>query len=75
MTSVLLEGGSQVNASALAQQTVDKLVLFYAPIFLGAAAVPLVSGNDEWRWPVTRTSSRQFGRDVRIESYIRDPWA
>jgi diaminohydroxyphosphoribosylaminopyrimidine deaminase/5-amino-6-(5-phosphoribosylamino)uracil reductase len=75
ITSALLEGGSQVNASALGNQLVDKLVLYYAPILLGGAGVPLVNSVDEWKWPLTHTSVRQSGRDVRIESYLRDPWA
>jgi diaminohydroxyphosphoribosylaminopyrimidine deaminase/5-amino-6-(5-phosphoribosylamino)uracil reductase len=75
MNSVLLEAGSQVNASAFAQQLVDKLVLFYAPILLGAAAVPLTHGIEQWKWPTTQPSIQQFGRDFRIEAYLRDPWA
>ncbi len=75
MTSALLEAGSQVNASALGQQLVDKLVLFYAPLILGAAGVPMVSSIDEWKQPITRTSIERFGKDFRIEGYLHDPWA
>jgi diaminohydroxyphosphoribosylaminopyrimidine deaminase/5-amino-6-(5-phosphoribosylamino)uracil reductase len=75
MNSVLLEAGSQVNASALGQQLVDKLVLFYAPILLGAGAVPLINSVEQWKWPITQTSIRQFGRDFRVEACLRDPWA
>jgi diaminohydroxyphosphoribosylaminopyrimidine deaminase / 5-amino-6-(5-phosphoribosylamino)uracil reductase len=75
MNSVLLEAGSQVNASALGQQLVDKLVLFYAPILLGAAAVPLINSVEQWKWPITQTSVQPVGRDFRIEGYLRDPWA
>jgi diaminohydroxyphosphoribosylaminopyrimidine deaminase / 5-amino-6-(5-phosphoribosylamino)uracil reductase len=74
MTSALLEAGSQVNASALGQQLVDKLVLFYAPIILGAAGVPMVSSIEEWKRPVMRSTIQRFGRDVRIEGYLHDPW-
>ncbi len=75
IANALIEGGSQVNAVALGQNLVDKLVLYYAPIFLGSTAVPLLGSLEEWKWPVTRTTVQQFGRDVRIESYLRDPWA
>jgi diaminohydroxyphosphoribosylaminopyrimidine deaminase/5-amino-6-(5-phosphoribosylamino)uracil reductase len=75
IANALIEGGSQVNAVALGQNLVDKLVLYYAPIFLGTVAVPLLGSLEEWKWPVTRTTVQQFGRDVRIESYLRDPWA
>lgn len=75
ITSAMLEAGSQVNASALGQQLVDKLVLFYAPLMLGAAGVPLVSSIEEWKRPLTQTSIQRFGRDFRIEGYLHDPWA
>ena len=75
MTSALLEAGSQVNASALGQQLVDKLVLFYAPLMLGAAGVPMVSSIEEWKRPLTHTSIQRFGRDFRIDGYLHDPWA
>jgi diaminohydroxyphosphoribosylaminopyrimidine deaminase / 5-amino-6-(5-phosphoribosylamino)uracil reductase len=75
ITSALLEGGSQVNASALGHHLVDKLVLFYAPIFLGVTAVPLTSSIEPWKRPMMRSSIQQFGRDFRFESYLRDPWA
>jgi diaminohydroxyphosphoribosylaminopyrimidine deaminase / 5-amino-6-(5-phosphoribosylamino)uracil reductase len=75
MTSALLEAGSQVNASAMGQELVDKLVLFYAPLMLGAAGVPMVSSIEEWKRPLIRTSVQRFGRDFRIDGYLHDPWA
>ena len=75
ITSALLEAGSQLNATALAQQSVDKLSLFYAPIMLGSVGVPLVSSIESWKWPLTQLSVQQFGQDFRIEGYLRDPWA
>jgi diaminohydroxyphosphoribosylaminopyrimidine deaminase / 5-amino-6-(5-phosphoribosylamino)uracil reductase len=75
ITSALLEAGSQLNATALGQQSVDKLALFYAPIMLGSVGVPLVSSIESWKWPLTQLSVQQFGQDFRIEGYLRDPWA
>lgn len=75
ITSALLEAGSQLNATALGQQAVDKLSLFYAPIMLGSVGVPLVSSIESWKWPLTQLSVQQFGQDFRIEGYLRDPWA
>ncbi len=43
ITNVLLEGGAEVYTTALNQGLVDKLMLFYAPTFLGQAAVPMLS--------------------------------
>lgn len=75
MTRVLLEAGSQVSSSALAQQVVDKLSLFYAPIFLGARGVPLISDVEGLQPPMDRVTFEQIGRDFRFEAYLRDPWA
>jgi diaminohydroxyphosphoribosylaminopyrimidine deaminase/5-amino-6-(5-phosphoribosylamino)uracil reductase len=75
MNSALLEAGSQMTATALGQQLVDRLVLYYAPILLGTAAVPLSNSIEPWQWPIAQTSVQQFGRDVRIEACLRDPWA
>jgi diaminohydroxyphosphoribosylaminopyrimidine deaminase / 5-amino-6-(5-phosphoribosylamino)uracil reductase len=39
---VVLEAGAELNASALAMDIVDKLVLFYAPRIMGTGGVPFV---------------------------------
>lgn len=74
ITSAMLEAGSQVNATALSQQLVDKLTLFYAPIFLGPSGVPLTNNAELLKPVLTRTSAQQVGRDFRISGYLRDPW-
>lgn len=78
--SALLESGSQLNASALAGSHlagshVDKLTLFYAPILLGAAAVPFVEPPGALPLRPLRTTLAQFGPDIRFEAWLRDPWA
>jgi diaminohydroxyphosphoribosylaminopyrimidine deaminase / 5-amino-6-(5-phosphoribosylamino)uracil reductase len=75
MISALLEAGSQLNASALGQQAVDKVDLIYAPMFLGAAGVPLFTGVESSRPQWARLSAKQIGLDVWVEGYLRDPWA
>lgn len=72
ITSVMLEGGSHLNTSALAGFA-DKLSLFYAPLLLGAHAVPLFQ-SDAMRMNPIRTRNRSFGPDVLIESWLRDAW-
>lgn len=74
MTRVLLESGSQVTSSALTQQVVDKLCLFYAPTFLGARGVPLVKDLEGFEPQMDRIMLEQMGRDFRFEAYLRDPW-
>lgn len=44
-TSLVLEGGAEVHTTALKQGLVDKLMLFYAPKFLGQTAVPMVGST------------------------------
>ena len=74
ITSAMVEAGSQVNATALTQQLVDKLTLFYAPLFLGTNGVPLVNNIETLKASLTRVSTQQVGRDFRISGYLRDPW-
>jgi diaminohydroxyphosphoribosylaminopyrimidine deaminase/5-amino-6-(5-phosphoribosylamino)uracil reductase len=73
--NVLVEAGARVNRSALVGDFVDRLMLFYAPIFLGPGGVPLLAGDGEARWP--RLSSyrvEQCGQDFSVESLVRNPW-
>ncbi len=79
ITSAMLEAGSQLNASAIAHDTlpgnVDKLTLFYAPVFLGASAVPLLDTAHSIPLRPIRTTLCHFGPDVRLEAWLRDPWS
>jgi diaminohydroxyphosphoribosylaminopyrimidine deaminase/5-amino-6-(5-phosphoribosylamino)uracil reductase len=74
ITSAMIEGGSQLASSALGHQTVDKLSLFYAPMFLGAAGVPLLNSIESSRPEWARVSVEQLGQDFWFEGYLRDPW-
>jgi diaminohydroxyphosphoribosylaminopyrimidine deaminase/5-amino-6-(5-phosphoribosylamino)uracil reductase len=74
ITSVLIEGGSRVAASALSGGIVDKLLLFYAPKILGGDdGIPIFKGigpdlmkdcknlhNVAWHF---------FGNDFMVEAY------
>ena len=73
--SAMIEAGSQMITSALKLEAVDKLTLFYAPMFLGAAGVPLLNRVEASRPAWTRVSTEQLGRDIWFEGYFRDPWA
>jgi diaminohydroxyphosphoribosylaminopyrimidine deaminase/5-amino-6-(5-phosphoribosylamino)uracil reductase len=74
ITSAMLEGGAKLNATALSGYA-DKLSLFYAPIFLGPAAVPFVEAFETINIQAIRTRQRAFGRDRQLETWLRDPWA
>jgi diaminohydroxyphosphoribosylaminopyrimidine deaminase/5-amino-6-(5-phosphoribosylamino)uracil reductase len=73
VTSLLIEGGAQVHTAALNQGLVDNLVLFYAPTFLGDAAVPMLGVINE-RPRIQQYSLKTFGKDFALEAYLRDPW-
>lgn len=77
MISVMLEGGSQINASALAAQIVDKLFLFYAPVLYGDAASPVVRSLDANTYFSTRLGNyrlHELGEDFGVEGYLHNPW-
>lgn len=77
ITSVLLEGGSQLNGSALRQHLIDKVTLFYAPIELGPDALPFAQGIASpylLQQDLQRPTSLQFGQDACITGYLCDPW-
>jgi diaminohydroxyphosphoribosylaminopyrimidine deaminase/5-amino-6-(5-phosphoribosylamino)uracil reductase len=72
ITSAMLEAGSQLNTAAL--QFADKLTLFYAPIFLGPTAVPLLETARPIHLQPIRTTVKKIGPDFRLEAWLRDPW-
>jgi diaminohydroxyphosphoribosylaminopyrimidine deaminase/5-amino-6-(5-phosphoribosylamino)uracil reductase len=69
--SLLLEGGPTLAASFLADDLVDKVLLFVAPL-VGGAGRPLWG---ELPAPValSRLSARPLGEDVLLEGYIHEP--
>ena len=75
MTSAMIEAGCQVMSSAVAVQAIDKVSLFYAPVFLGAAGVPMLSNIELTRPQWVSVSTEQLGEDFWFKGYLRDPWA
>ena len=75
ITSVLIEGGSHLNRSALVSDVVDKVCLFQAPRFLGPDAVPMLSGKHAASLPrLRRYRVERIDEDTLIEGYVHDPW-
>jgi diaminohydroxyphosphoribosylaminopyrimidine deaminase / 5-amino-6-(5-phosphoribosylamino)uracil reductase len=78
ITSVMIEGGSTLNATALSSSVVDKVFLYYAPkIMASAGAVPLASGDGfrpDHLLQLTHLHLHRFGEDFAIEGYLRDPY-
>jgi diaminohydroxyphosphoribosylaminopyrimidine deaminase / 5-amino-6-(5-phosphoribosylamino)uracil reductase len=76
ITSLMIEGGSHVNAEALASGEVDKVFLYYAPKIFGDRAIPfLASGAQVGNLHFGRCEWHSFGDDFGIESYLQDPYS
>jgi diaminohydroxyphosphoribosylaminopyrimidine deaminase/5-amino-6-(5-phosphoribosylamino)uracil reductase len=74
LLSVLMEAGGQLNAAALSAGVVDRITLFYAPVFLGPAGVPLLQEPIPGTLPGSPLIEC-IGQDVRVEADLRDPWS
>jgi diaminohydroxyphosphoribosylaminopyrimidine deaminase/5-amino-6-(5-phosphoribosylamino)uracil reductase len=77
ITSLLIEGGGSVIASALKAGIVDKVIFFYAPkISGGDDGMPICKGPGpalmDGCIPVKDIHVRRFGDDVMIEGYVKD---
>jgi diaminohydroxyphosphoribosylaminopyrimidine deaminase/5-amino-6-(5-phosphoribosylamino)uracil reductase len=76
VTSVLIEGGAEVNASALHAGIVDKVVLFVAPLLMtGKDSVCCIGGTSPLRLSrAIRLKNIRVdfaGQDLMIEGYLR----
>ncbi len=75
ITSLLVEGGSQVIASALNARIVDKVNFFYAPKILGGDdGFPICRGpGPEYMRqaiPLRDVAVRRFDEDIMVEGYV-----
>ena len=78
MTSLLIEGGSQVMGSAVRSAIADKVHFFYAPKILGGDdGIPVCSGTGPEQMagsvPIDDIVVKRFEEDVLITGYIRHP--
>jgi diaminohydroxyphosphoribosylaminopyrimidine deaminase / 5-amino-6-(5-phosphoribosylamino)uracil reductase len=76
ITSLLIEGGGQVAASALICGIVDKILFFYAPKILGGDdGVPICKGPGPHQMSeciqIQHILIHRFDDDILIEGYIR----
>ena len=75
VTSVLIEGGSEINASALRAGIVGKVIVMLSPKLLGGKnAVGAVGGVSPRRLAdavsVRDSSVRRLGSDIIVEGYL-----
>jgi len=75
ITSVLIEGGAEVNASALEAGIVDKILVFVAPILIGGKDAPGPLGGKGIQrlasaFKIKNMTVNQIGDDFLLEGYI-----
>ena len=73
ITSVMIEGGSELNSSAIKEGMVDKLVVFAAPKIIGnglGAIGNLGIKKIDKAIELKDTVTRKVGKDMLIEAYI-----
>jgi diaminohydroxyphosphoribosylaminopyrimidine deaminase/5-amino-6-(5-phosphoribosylamino)uracil reductase len=79
ITSVLIEGGANVNWVALEAGLVDKVFLYYAPkILAGTGSVSFAAGRGfrgmQEAAQVKNLRLYRFGEDFAVEGYLKDPY-
>jgi diaminohydroxyphosphoribosylaminopyrimidine deaminase / 5-amino-6-(5-phosphoribosylamino)uracil reductase len=69
--SLLLEGGPTLATAFLAEDLVDKVLLFVAPV-VGGAGPTAVAALPSPR-ALTRLAAKPVGEDVLLEAYVHEP--
>ena len=73
ITSILIEGGSQVITSAIKSKIVDKVILFIAPIFIGKGIELLGDVGVKSIKKVIKLKNvkiERIGEDIQVEGYL-----
>lgn len=75
ITSVMIEGGSSINASALASGIVDKVLLFTAPKIIGGVdSISSIGGKSpallQNAFKIKNNRTRKIGDDILLEGYL-----
>lgn len=74
ITSILIEGGSEINGSALDSRIIDKICFFYAPILVGGrGGRGMISGEGaesiDLAVPIKDITIRHFDNDLCLQGY------
>lgn len=74
ITSLIVEGGSILAASAIKQGIVDKIAIFYAPKFLGKEGLPMIGGLGIKKLKdaiyLNRLECKKLGEDILVQGYV-----
>jgi diaminohydroxyphosphoribosylaminopyrimidine deaminase/5-amino-6-(5-phosphoribosylamino)uracil reductase len=78
ITSLLLEGGSQVNGSFLDEGLIDKVLFFLSPKLIGdreALGIFGGSGKETLKEAISLSDLRvkRIGQDILVEGYVKKP--
>jgi diaminohydroxyphosphoribosylaminopyrimidine deaminase/5-amino-6-(5-phosphoribosylamino)uracil reductase len=76
ITSIMIEGGGEVNDAALHAGIVDKIIFFIAPIILGGRSAPNVIGGAGFSdlkkaLRLEKIQIKRLGRDHMLQAYIK----
>ena len=76
VTSLLVEGGATLASALIADDLVDALALFTAPLLIGGDGVPLLGGLGVGELAgaprLSRVELRRIGTDVLVEGLLRE---
>ena len=75
IVNVLVEGGGEVNSSLLKDGLLDKVILFYSPIFIGGkGALNVIGGRGidflKDAYKVDVSVIKRFKEDIYVEGYV-----
>lgn len=74
ISSILIEGGSSVSASALRSNIVDKVIFFYSPKILGGDGISMIGGLNKSSIKnaidLKKIIYKKFKNELVIEGYI-----
>ncbi len=76
ISSILIEGGSELNSSVLDAELVDKVIIFYAPKIIGGAKAPGMVGGEGRKFiteaiQLENISTKRIDQDLMLEGYIK----
>ncbi len=75
ITSVLIEGGSKVAASAIKSGIVDKIVFFYAPKIVGGAGLSMIDNlgisTIKDSFEIKQIKLKKYKDEFMIEGYLK----
>ena len=76
VASIMIEGGAEINATALQLGIVDKVIFFIAPIIIGGKSAPGVLGGTGFpdlkkAVRLEKIQIKKLGRDYMLQGYVR----